>query len=94
MGSCLSMLNNNTDAEEATQDIFVKAYQSLDKFKGGSSFSTWLYRITANHCLDILRWRNRRKTVSLDALIEKMETKSIGYPLFLKRLPQHVKTSK
>jgi RNA polymerase sigma-70 factor (ECF subfamily) len=71
MGYCLSMLNNHTEAEEAAQDIFVKAYQSLDKFKGNSSFSTWLYRITTNHCLDILRKRNRRKTVSLDALVEQ-----------------------
>lgn len=70
MGYCLSMLQNHTDAEEAAQDIFVKAYQSLAKFKGNSSFSTWLYRITTNHCLDILRKRNRRKTYSLDSLVE------------------------
>ena len=70
MGYCLSMLSNFTDAEEAAQDIFVKAYQSLNRFKGNSSFSTWLYRITTNHCLDILRKRNRRKTVSLEALVE------------------------
>ena len=67
----MSMLNNHTEAEEAAQDIFVKVYQSLAKFKGNSSFSTWLYRITANHCLDILRKRNRRKTVSLDSLVEQ-----------------------
>jgi len=71
MGYCFSMLSNRTDAEEAAQDIFVKVYQSLPKFKGDSSFSTWLYRVTANHCLDILRKRNRRRTVSLDALIEQ-----------------------
>lgn len=71
MGYCFSMLSNRTDAEEAAQDIFVKAYQNLDKFKGDSSFSTWLYRITANHCLDILRKRNRRKNVSLDSLVEQ-----------------------
>lgn len=71
MGYCLSMLQNPTDAEEAAQDIFVKAYQSLGKFKGNSSFSTWLYRITTNHCLDVLRKRNRRKTYSLDTLIEE-----------------------
>ncbi len=71
MGSCLALLNNRTDAEEATQDIFVKAYLALDRFKGDSTFSTWVYRIAANHCLDILRSRNRRKTVSLNALVEK-----------------------
>jgi len=70
MGYCLSMLSNHTEAEEAAQDVFVKAYRSLDKFKGNSAFSTWLYRITANHCLDVLRKRNRRKTVSLDSLVE------------------------
>ena len=70
VGYCLSMLSNQTEAQEAAQDIFVKAYHSLRKFKGNSSFSTWLYRITTNHCLDILRKRTRRKTVSLDALVE------------------------
>ncbi len=71
MGYCLSMLQNHTEAEEAAQDIFIKAYQSLGKFKGNSSFSTWLYRITKNHCLDVLRKRNRRKTYSLDSLMEE-----------------------
>jgi RNA polymerase sigma-70 factor (ECF subfamily) len=65
------MLSNHTDAEEAAQDIFVKGYLSLRQFKGDCSFSTWLYRITANHCLDILRKRIRRKNVSLEALVEK-----------------------
>lgn len=71
MGYCLSMLQNHRDAEEAAQDVFVKTYHSLPKFKGDSSFSTWLYRITTNHCLDVLRKKNRRKTVSLDAMVEQ-----------------------
>jgi len=65
------MLQNHTEADEAAQDIFVKAYRSLPKFKGNSAFSTWLYRITTNHCLDVLRKRTRRKTYSLDALLEE-----------------------
>ena len=70
MGYCLSMLGNHTEAEDAAQEIFIKAYQALGRFNGKSAFSTWLYRITANHCLDLLRKRNRRKTVSLETLIE------------------------
>ena len=71
VGYCLSMLSNTTEAEEAAQDIFVKAYNALGKFQGNSSFSTWLNRITANHCLDLLRKRNRRKTISWDGLVEQ-----------------------
>jgi RNA polymerase sigma-70 factor, ECF subfamily len=71
LGYCLSMFSNRTDAEEAARDIFAKVYRSLDRFKGNSTFSTWLYRITVNHCIDILRKKNRRKAISLDALIEE-----------------------
>lgn len=70
LGYCLSMLHNRSEAEEAAHDIFTKAYHNLGKFKRNSSFSTWLYRITTNHCLDILRKRNRRRTVSLEGLVE------------------------
>ncbi len=71
MGTCYSYLKNQRDAEEAAQDIFVKVYFSLGKFKGRSSFSTWIYRVTVNHCLDLLRKRSRRKMVSIEALGEK-----------------------
>lgn len=70
MGHCLSILKDEAEAEEAAQDIFVKAYRSLGKFNGNSAFSTWLYRITANHCLDVLRRMARRRTFSLEALVE------------------------
>lgn len=70
-GYCLSMLSDPTLAEDAAQEIFIKAYQGLDHYHAKSSFSTWLYRITANHCLDILRKRLRRKTESWEALLEK-----------------------
>ena len=44
----LKFLRNTEDAEEVAQDTFLKAYQSLDKFKSESKFSTWLYRIAYN----------------------------------------------
>nr|MDJ0787672.1 sigma-70 family RNA polymerase sigma factor [Myxococcota bacterium] len=51
----LRVLKNEEAARDATQDAFLKAFNSLSKFKGRSSFYTWLYRLTTNHCLDLLR---------------------------------------
>ena len=70
-GHCYSLLGGESEAEEAAQEIFIKAYRYLGKFRGDSSFSTWLYHITSNHCLDLLRKRKRRPTVSWDALVEQ-----------------------
>jgi RNA polymerase sigma-70 factor (ECF subfamily) len=49
---CRRMLGNSHDAEDATQDVFLKAYQNLNKFKPESSLHTWLYRIAVNTCID------------------------------------------
>ena len=43
------------EAEDAVQEIFLKVYLALPKFRGDAQFSTWLYRIAVNHCRDILR---------------------------------------
>jgi len=67
---CLSVLANQSSADDAAQEIFIKAYQSLSKFKGNSSFATWIYRITANHCTDILRKTSRQKTESWEKILE------------------------
>lgn len=56
------------DVEDLAQEIFVKVWRNAAKFKGKSKFSTWLYRIVVNHCLNYRR-KNRYKNVSLDALI-------------------------
>jgi RNA polymerase sigma-70 factor (ECF subfamily) len=49
------------DAEEVTQDVFVKVHQSLGKFKGDASIKTWIYRITVNQCLDFIKRKNSKK---------------------------------
>lgn len=54
---CCRMLGNKQDAEDAVQDVLVKAYQSIRGYRPTVSFSAWLYRIAGNHCLNLLRRR-------------------------------------
>ena len=63
----LRVLKNRDEAEEAAQDTFIKIYRSLAKFKGDSKFSTWVYKVTYNNCLDRLK-RNKKKyqDISID----------------------------
>lgn len=60
-----SFLGNREDAREAAQDAFVKAYDSLQSFKGGSQFSTWIYRILVNQCKDYLRKKKVRRNLTV-----------------------------
>ena len=60
------MTKNPEDAQELAQDAFVRAFTSIGKFRGDSSFSTWLYRITINVCTDFLRKRNRAILISME----------------------------
>ncbi len=65
---CLRLLKNREEAEEVAQDSFVKIYKSLNKFKGEAKFSTWVYRVTYNNCLDFLKAKKRKlQELSVDA---------------------------
>jgi RNA polymerase sigma-70 factor, ECF subfamily len=59
--TAMGLLHNKEDAEEITQDVFVKVYQSLSSFNGKAAFSTWLYRITVNTSLNYLQKKKRRR---------------------------------
>jgi RNA polymerase sigma-70 factor (ECF subfamily) len=70
-GLCANLLDSRSDADDAAQEIFVKVHRSLSKFRSDAKFSTWLYRIATNHCSDARKKSKRRRTVSLDFLIEE-----------------------
>jgi len=62
------MTSNHEDANDLAQDSFIKAYQALKSFKGGSSFYTWLYRIAVNKTINFLKQRKNRNHMSLNDL--------------------------
>ncbi len=64
-GLVYNMTNHKEDTHDLLQDIFAKAYQSLRKFKGNSTFYTWIYQIAVNQTLNFLKKRKRRSAVSL-----------------------------
>lgn len=59
--TCLSFVPNREDAEDIAQDVFVEVFNSINKFKGNSKLSTWIYRITTNKCLEFIRKKNTKK---------------------------------
>lgn len=74
---CRSYLGDLASAEDAAQETFIKAYVSLKKYRGDASFGTWLYRIAVNHCKDMLRSAYRRRSESLDALVDDQKHEPI-----------------
>ena len=62
------MTSNHEDANDLTQETFIKAYQALKSFKGDSSFYTWVYRIAVNKTINFLKQRKNRYSISLNDL--------------------------
>ncbi len=63
-------IGNRDDVEDLAQEIFLKIWRNAKKFKGKSKFSTWLYRIVVNHCINYRR-KHKYKHASLDEMTEK-----------------------
>jgi len=76
----LRFTKNREDAEEVSQDIFVKAYRSLADFRGASKFSTWLYTIVNTTCITFLR-KKKLEIHSLDneTVFERVENQDSGF---------------
>lgn len=66
----LRFMGNSEDASEIAQEAFIRVYRSLKNFKGKSSFSTWLYRIVVNICMDEMRKRKKQNIVYIDEIVQ------------------------
>lgn len=75
-GKCLSILRDEAAAKDAAQDIFIKVLLSLSKFKKGSRFSTWLYSVSYNFCIDQIRKSKKNKTQDIADLEYGLEDNS------------------
>lgn len=64
------MFNNSEDAKDISQDVCIKIYKNIHKCKDYSTLKTWIYRITYNTCIDEIRKRKRKTTVTIDDMIE------------------------
>jgi len=70
----ISYVQNISDAEEITQDVFIEIFSSIKKFKSESNLSTWIYRIAVNKSLDFIRYTKRKKRFSIITSIFNSQT--------------------
>jgi RNA polymerase sigma-70 factor (ECF subfamily) len=68
---CYRYVNNHQDANDMAQEVFLKAYRALERFRGESAFSTWLYRIAVNTCLNFRAGRKPEGAELPEALPDK-----------------------
>ena len=76
----LRLTGNEQDALDISQEAFLKAYTSLGTFRGGSRFSVWLYRLTYNLCIDLIRRERRGAVVSLSVSDSEGEEAMLDIP--------------
>jgi RNA polymerase sigma-70 factor (ECF subfamily) len=89
--TCIGFLHNKDDADDLSQEVFIQAYQSLNKFKGESAFATWIYRIAVNASLNKVR-RNSRSPIfnRLNSLLVTGNEREISVPAFDNEDPENI----
>ena len=87
-GLIYNMTSNNQDTEDLVQEVFVKAYDALERFQGKSAFYTWLYRIAVNRTINFVKKRKRKSTLSLDDMDLGVENDALVVELAAKESPR------
>lgn len=82
-GKCLSLLKNEDEAEDAMQDIMMKILLNMSKFGGKSRFSTWIYSITYNYCIDFLRRKKKDRSVYVEDFADNLDVEEEVNDAFL-----------
>lgn len=81
--TAIGFLQNEEDAEDVAQEVFIKVFESISFFKEESKLSTWIYRITVSKCLDHIRKKKRKKRFAfVQSLYGKNEELTIDLPDF------------
>ncbi len=82
-GKCLSLLKHEDEAEDATQDVMMKILLNMSKFSGRSRFSTWIYSITYNYCIDFIRRKKKDPSIYVDDFLDNMDVEDDVEDAFL-----------
>ena len=83
---CFVQLGNIEEAEDATQEVFIKVFRNIKSYKGDSSIYTWIYRITINTCFDILKKKNKLKLDDISLYIDFIKDDKSIEDIILKSL--------
>ena len=83
---CFVQLGNIEEAEDATQEVFLKVFKNIRRYKGDSSIYTWIYKISINTCFDILKKKNKLKLDDISLYIDFINDNKDTEEIILKRL--------
>lgn len=77
----LKMVNNSDDAEDLTIEAFGKAFNRLKQYQPNYAFSTWMFKIASNNCIDFIRKQRKKKTMSIDTGMTNEDGERMGFDI-------------